>query len=529
MVLDFDHLGDRLESFRKRITADKYTRAAFVSPSGDGLKLVVRIPAVAATHKLSCKALFDYYKDEALDPFEDVSRACFESYDPDIFVQDSEVFETLWSEKEKPKTIKTKDVSTDYYEIYKNLKTWLEKTETYEDGNKHNFIVKLSSACNRFGIPVETCVESIYSDYSDKASAVSSDDFETIITRVYRNYSHQYATSFFDKEGSAKDNDEKEAEDVFGDKVRDVIYIDAIRDRMLSTFVTGENQGETTFYQTVDPHFKLKKKEITMHGGIMNHGKSTLELLLICMPQVIKLKKKIAVFSPEQDPPEYFYNDLIHTYLGKPVEASWGGRQCTRDEYLRGMEFIKDHFFYIYPPKAPTPKYINERFKEAIEKHGVEFCIIDPFNQLDHDWGKSGRDDRYISEFLDTQKRFASDNDIYMHILAHPHSGLKKKADGNYECPDVFDFAGGAMWGNKSDNIIVTYRPYYSTDKSDTTTVLKSVKIKKQKLIGIPGDVTLTFDRLTNRYMEEVMGRHINPFGDLKETAMNRDINNRDF
>src|SRR5678815_3670916 len=84
VVLDFDHLGDRLPSFKQRIIADKYTRAAFISPSGDGLKVVVRIPPVAATHHLSCKALFDYYKDEALDPFEDVSRVCFESYDPDI-------------------------------------------------------------------------------------------------------------------------------------------------------------------------------------------------------------------------------------------------------------------------------------------------------------------------------------------------------------------------------------------------------------------------------------------------------------
>lgn len=529
VVLDFDHLGDRLNSFFERIKSDKYTRAAFVSPSGDGLKVVVRIPAHASTHKLSCKALLDYYKDESLDHFEDVSRACFESYDPNIFVQESEVFETLYNEKEPVRSIKTNNVESDYNHVYTKLQNWLEKTDKYEDGKKHNFIVKLASACNRFGVPLDVAIDSIYSDYHDKASPVSDGDFEKIIKRIYKTYSNQYSTSFFDKKGEAKDNDEKEALEVFSDKVRDVIYLDSIRDRMLSTFRTGETQGETTYFETIDPHWTWKRKELCMHGGIMNAGKSLMESQL-CLIKSIKEGLKWAFFSPEQDPPDYFYNDLIHTFIGKPVEPFFKERQCTMDEYMNAMEFIKNHFFYIYPTvDAPTPKYINDRFLEAIEKHGVSGCIIDPFNQLDHDWGKHGRDDRYISEFLTKQKRFASDHNVYMHILAHPNSGLVKKKDGNYDCPDVFDFAGGAMWGNKCDNILVTYRPYYSTDKKDTTTEFRSLKIKKQKLIGIPGTAPLTFDRLSNRYMESVMGVNKNPFGDFKEIRMNRDLSDTSF
>ena len=81
----------------------------------------------------------------------------------------------------------------------------------------------------------------------------------------------------------------------------------------------------------------------------------------------------------------------------------------TESEYIRGMDFIKDHFYYIYPEnESPTPEYINARFVEVIKKHKVEGCIIDPYNQLDNDIRKNGgREDLYLSAFLSQQKRLA--------------------------------------------------------------------------------------------------------------------------
>ena len=44
IAIDFDHLGERLPELRKRLESDPYTFILFLSPSGDGLKLVVKIP-----------------------------------------------------------------------------------------------------------------------------------------------------------------------------------------------------------------------------------------------------------------------------------------------------------------------------------------------------------------------------------------------------------------------------------------------------------------------------------------------------
>jgi hypothetical protein len=56
------------------------------------------------------------------------------------------------------------------------------------------------------------------------------------------------------------------------------------------------------------------------------------------------------------------------------------------------------------------------------------------------------------------------------------------------------------MWGNKVDNIIVLHRPYILTDQLNTTVEVVVRKVKKQKLVGVPGSSTWNFSRITNRY-----------------------------
>jgi twinkle protein len=221
---------------------------------------------------------------------------------------------------------------------------------------------------------------------------------------------------------------------------------------------------------------------------------------------------KWAVFSPEQDPPDDFYDDLCHMYAGKNTQPFYAN-QMPENEYLQAMDFIKDHFFYIFPDtEIPTQEYINLRFEDVILKHNVAGCIIDPYNQLDNDLKKSGgREDQYISSFLTIQKRFAQKYDIFMFIVAHP-KGTLSKSGGNYECPNVYDLSGGAMWNNKCDNIICIYRPLFTTDPQNSLVKFISQKIKKQKLNGRPGEAELSFDIASMRYYEKRGDDNKSPF-----------------
>lgn len=200
VCLDFDHVHD-VEKFKDHIKEDAHTMLAFVSPSGDGLKAVIKIPANTKTHAASCRALKDYFKTEKLDDFKDVSRVCFESYDKNIYYNpESSVFKDLIHEEIK-KVYTTQKANTN--ETFEKLKTWIEKFEYYSDGGKHKFLVKFAAALNRFGAPESETANLLISNYQNAASYVKSEHIEKIVQKVYSNLKHQHNISVFEMNGTS--------------------------------------------------------------------------------------------------------------------------------------------------------------------------------------------------------------------------------------------------------------------------------------------------------------------------------------
>ncbi|MDD4515669.1 BT4734/BF3469 family protein [Massilibacteroides sp.] len=524
VAIDFDHL-DNYDEFRKQIIKDKYTFLAFRSPSGDGLKIVVKIPAEIKTHHLSCKALAEYYKNEKLDSFEDIARVCYISYDPEIYMNhQSEIFTSLAVQK----TVKRFDnvgYESDYDVIFDKLTGWLDKSDVYTDGNKHKYLVKLAGACNRFGIPRVSASQKIIYTYQNKATFVKSDDIEKIVNDVYSNYSHQNGISHFEKSGLAYDTVTKvELTERFFNEVeiasKDIIYLDNVRESMIEGFHTGKARGKTTYFEDFDKHWTWRKKEVTFVSGIGNMGKSIWVLQLALLRAVFD-GEKFGIFSPEQDPADDLYNDLIHMYIGKSTEP-YHSNQMTFAEYEKGMDFIKDHFFYVHPENdSPTPAYINKCFEVLINKHKIDGCITDPFNQLDNDWKKYNRDDQYISEFLTTEKSFAQKYDVYKIIVGHPIGAkLSRDKHGDYEYPKVYDYAGGSMWNNKADNILCYHRPFATSQPGNPCCNWMSQKIKKRKLVGVPGMIEMSFDIMSNRFKDS---KGYNPLETEKINKLNPD------
>lgn len=526
ICLDFDHLPN-YDLMADALRRDEYTYAFFRSPSGDGIKVLIKIPPIIENYSKYFDALRMYFKMddfEGWDDLKDISRLCYISYDPDLyFNKTSKVFDITI--KEKPIVTEfAKDGTrlTDQREIYRRIKSWADRTNSYHDGNKHNFLVYIASACNRFGLDMDFVAENLIEDYQHRASAVDSGDFRRIVKRVYITYANQHGNSFFTIEGEMSDFDPEAP-------ARDVIYLDSIRDQMIQSFLKGDAKGETTYFNSIDPHWRWKRGEVNIMHGIPNHGKTTLMLQLMLIKSV-KEGTKWGIFSPEQNPPIDFYKDLIHMYIGKSTEH-YHEDQMSITEYNRGIDFMMEHFYFVYPKdESPTPQYINDRFEELIIKHGIDGCMTDPFNQLDNDWKSAGgRDDQYIGVYLSKEKRFALDHNIYKIIITHPRGNIEKVTErnqtddlqnaGNHQVPDQYNLAGGAMWSNKTDNLLCTYQPYYlsrirarrsATQDGNFITYRDpglvqfiSQKIKKQKLIGRPGTANLIYNIKTARYHEE--------------------------
>jgi hypothetical protein len=92
LCVDIDDADD-LVALKKVIVMDKHTLAAFISPTGNGIKVVVRISDDGTEHKNSFLAVQEYYRDRlkiTIDPAcKDCSRLCFVSYDPDLFINEN--------------------------------------------------------------------------------------------------------------------------------------------------------------------------------------------------------------------------------------------------------------------------------------------------------------------------------------------------------------------------------------------------------------------------------------------------------
>lgn len=89
VVLDLDDTGDA-DGIRDLVTADPYTAAAFVSPSGDGVKVFVPVypvPMDSACHRVAFLSVQSHYEQyHAVDPSgKDVNRMCFLSHDAAAF------------------------------------------------------------------------------------------------------------------------------------------------------------------------------------------------------------------------------------------------------------------------------------------------------------------------------------------------------------------------------------------------------------------------------------------------------------
>jgi hypothetical protein len=92
---DLDGLGERLPETRQKLMRSPCAVAVFTSPTGDGLKCVVRVPVDADKHYRSYLAVKKHVWDlcgvEIDESCKDVGRLCFLSHDPEAYLNENAV------------------------------------------------------------------------------------------------------------------------------------------------------------------------------------------------------------------------------------------------------------------------------------------------------------------------------------------------------------------------------------------------------------------------------------------------------
>lgn len=480
VVLDLDDIKN-VDVRKFELEQLPYVFACWKSPSNNGLKVLVKV--LTDNHLGHFLALS---KDiQGVDPSgKDICRATFLSKDENIYVNnDAIVYDKVilpsFSDEQK----------------YENLKKWLENKGSYfQNGQRNSFITKLASAANRFGIKMEFLKNKLEEDFLN-GSDFTKREMETTVNGIYTRYNDQHDSVDADEIWT----DDKVAS-VLSDgdvKTTDVIYLKDVRNDILGDYENGIHKGPSTYFPSVDKIWRRVPGQLNTLIGIGNHGKSIWQQQLDLI-DATKTGGKFAYFGPEGYPAKRWYRQLIQPLVGKSIDPSAKNRM-TKQELDLAMDFINTHFIYVYPPMVPTPEYITERFVEAIIKHGLKGVTVDPWNQLLHSMAK--RDDIYLAEALTRFERFAQIHQVLLTIIAHPNK-TSKNTEGNYEAPDIYDINGGPVWNARSSNIATYHRAYYTTNPEDPSCEVIFRKIKDQEIMGMPGTVSLRYDRNTYRFLD---------------------------
>jgi len=190
-IFDIDHVKD-VVTLKAKVVKDKRTMACFVSPRGEGIKILCVLDQPITDYK----KYSDLYKHYAkalsteygltLDSTSDVARTCFFSYDPDIYIsKDAEPLKTDIKISDKPtKTNSTvKETSNKKRE---ELIKFLE--EGASEGGRTTALVKLTGVFCSNGFDEEFSLATLKSWNNLNKPPLQLDELEKNVSDLFARY-----------------------------------------------------------------------------------------------------------------------------------------------------------------------------------------------------------------------------------------------------------------------------------------------------------------------------------------------------
>ncbi len=197
--LDFDKLSpEDMMVAQGKCKSDPYTFGVFVSPSGNGFKVLIEVNSLVDDHSTAYRLVSDYYQElTSIQPdpsCKDVTRLCFVSYDPDAYYSiTSNKFEvvqpvSILSPIAPSIPIIDEGKAVEFHETtFDKCIDFTNKKSTYSEGNRNNYIYLLASNCNRMGIPQDQALAMITGKYD-----LPVREIESSIRSTYKNNLHEY-------------------------------------------------------------------------------------------------------------------------------------------------------------------------------------------------------------------------------------------------------------------------------------------------------------------------------------------------
>ena len=177
IILDIDKLSATdLQNAKHLANQSEFTFTSFTSPSGNGLKILVKINSDKANHKEAFLLVQAHY--EAILKLEidksgkDITRLCFYSWDENLYLNEnatvfaSETKQSFQAELvEAPKLPTTTGIVTTPEAIYNHCIKFTEKKVQFVNGSRNVFVHQLACNLNRKGVSLQEALGYILTDF----------------------------------------------------------------------------------------------------------------------------------------------------------------------------------------------------------------------------------------------------------------------------------------------------------------------------------------------------------------------------
>jgi len=457
IVLDFDHVD--VDSTKTSLATDNYVHSCWVSPSGHGVKALVKVTN-PERHRDHFRALVKYFDSQyGLDVDEsgiNESRACFESYDPDIVIKERhDKFGGLLVEnREEKEKIEVKGDHTDYMRL--NLAARMIRHA--EDGDKHASLLRAAKLCGGYiaagRIEEDEAVRVLIREITKRDIDSESQAMHTIRDGI----EHGKLMPIRDL---MREEQSVEREMQLSDGDMSFIASDDVDWKWIDDFSQGLIElGLVTGDAALDEYFRYKKEFVILNGH-SNVGKTTTVLYMI-VNSAIQHGWKWAIYSSENQTASVKM-ELMQFAMNKKVT------DMNYFERKKAYEWVQEHFVVINNSQVYSYSDIILFMEKIMRQRGLDGIFVDPYNSLKLDIGNSSitpHDYHYeaASEFLTFSK--ANDIAVWVNTHAFTEAQRRKGPDGLPIAPYAEDTEGGGKFVNRCDCFVTIHRKVQSPDHS---------------------------------------------------------------
>ena len=348
ICLDFDNFQSHAEMLAKKeeLSADVYTFSVFVSPSGNGLKVLVKIPKNIEKHKAYFNALEVYYDCSEFDKTsKNISRVCYESFDPTIYVN---LNSHEWNQIESGEIdhLSKADRPTipidDEDEIINRLVKWWEGKYGFVSGSRNNNLFILASAFNQYGV---TRSEAIVRFMNFVTADFSSNEIQSIVASAYK-LTDQYATKYFEDTQRVNEVKVQLNRGVSKKEIRSNLSDSGIEDGIIDSVLTKieEEEKKNIFWTKSDKgvislvHFDLKR--FLEDNGYRKYVPDGNKGFIF-----VRINQNLIEMCTEDDIKDYVLNHILTNFQDIQVYNYFADKtRFFREDFLSMLDSVSIYF-----------------------------------------------------------------------------------------------------------------------------------------------------------------------------------------